>query len=173
MEVANVRLRLNKVGSDVPLKDVTPAEAMFQHIIHGPQNGGMTFGEEFEKINIIGTAKVDTGETKKVIDVKAVEAKPAMGDKPAVVGVEEVSHQEPVLRDRTDAEELKRLGAKYNGARTKDNKPIIDTVWPDKFNPKLPQKFSDLKWQEIGSTAVGIDLAPLNYATGGLAKTTL
>ena len=136
MEVANCRVRLNKVGSDVPVTNVTPAEAMFLHILHGTQNGGSTFGEEFEKITVVGTAQViENGKS----------------------------------RSRTDAEELRRLSAKYASARTKDNKPVIDTVWPDKLNPKLPQTFKEIKWQDVSGVASSVDVAAVNYATGALA----
>ena len=86
MEIANVRLRLNKLGSDVPIKDVTPAEAMFLHILHSPYNGGLTFGEEFSKIDVVGTAKVATGKTKRVIVQEAIPEKIVKGAmlKPAV-----------------------------------------------------------------------------------------
>ena len=133
MEIANVRVRLTKVGSDVPLKDVTPAEALLLHILHGPSNGGLTFGDEFDKIEVVGTAQV-------------------------------VENGKP--RPRKDAEELRRLLGKYNGARNNKNEPIINSIWPDKLNPKLPQTFKELDWQVIGST--GIETAAVNYATGGL-----
>jgi hypothetical protein len=147
MEIANCRLRLNKVGSDVPLKDLTPAEAMFLHILHGPSNGGLTFGEEFDKIVIVGTAKVVV--TPADVDDKGKVLKPA------------------VLRDRTAAEEYRRLAAKYSGARDKTNKPIIETIWPDRLNPVVPATFKEVKWAEVGSA--GIETAAVNYATGGLA----
>jgi hypothetical protein len=133
MEIANVRVRLTKVGSDVPLKDVTPAEALLLHILHGPSNGGLTFGDEFDKIEVVGTAQV-------------------------------VEKGKP--RPRKDTEELRRLLGKYNGARNNKNEPIINSIWPDKLNPKLPQAFKELDWQAIGST--GIETAAVNYATGGL-----
>lgn len=199
MEVANCRVRLNKVGSDTPVNNITPAEAMLLHILHGNQNGGMTFGEEFEKIKVVGTAMVDTGDKKKVVDVPAcaakyetqiveaavaqqgvpgqpgfVPAKPAVTNQVLVAtAVDEVSHLEPVLRPRTDAEELRRLGSKYNGARDKANKPIIDTVWPDKLNPRLPQTFKEIKWTDVSGVAAGVETASVNYATGGLATTAL
>lgn len=163
MEVANVRLRLNKVGSDVPINDVTPAEAMLLHILHGGQNGGLSFGEEFEKITITGTAKV----------VKDIPAQPAKGEVGKAGYVAAKAAHKDALVDRTDAEELARLRKKYGGARDKGNKAIIDSVWPDKFNPKLPQKFSDINWQEVGSAAAGLEVAATNYATGGLAQTSL
>lgn len=140
MEVANVRLRLNKVGSDVPLEGVTPAEAMLLHILHGPSNGGLTFGEDFNKITVVGTAKVKEGEK---------------------------------LRDRTDVEELRRLRGKYGSARDKQGKPLIEIVWPDRNNPKLPATFKEIKWADVAADNAGIDAAPVNYATGGLAKTSL
>lgn len=191
MEIANCRLRLNKVGSDIPLNDITPAEAMLLHILHGVHNGGLTFGEEFKKIEIIGSAMVDTGKTKTVVVAEATEAvyetkiiEPAVPQKgtiPAKAAVtekvlvtpaiEEVTSEQKVLRDRTDVEELNRLRVKYGTAKNKENKSIIDSIWPDRFNPKLPQKFSELKWQEIGSA--GIEVAPVNYATGGLATAVL
>ena len=138
MEIANTRVRLNKVGSDVPLNDITPAEAMLLHILHGAANGGSTFGEEFEKLTVTGTAKVKEGEK---------------------------------LRDRTDAEELARLRAKYSMARNNKNEPIVNTVWPDRFNPKLPQKFSEIKWKELANA--GVEVAAVNYATGNLATAKL
>jgi len=138
---------LNKVGSDTPVKDITPAEAMLLHILHGTQNGGMTFGKEFEDIKIHGTAMVDTGKKD--------------------------AANKPVLRSRTDAEELRRLGAKYNGARDKTNKPIIDTVWPDKLNPKLPQTFKEIEWADVAGAAAGVETAAINYATGALATAAL
>jgi hypothetical protein len=160
---------------------------MFLHILHGTQNGGSTFGEEFEKITVVGSAMVSTGQTKKVVDkpaiayVAPVVAKaavgvpgqpgfqPAVAEVKEVLGQDEVSHLEPVLRSRTDAEELRRLSAKYASARTKDNKPVIDTVWPDKLNPKLPQTFKEIKWQDVSGVASSVDVAAVNYATGALA----
>jgi hypothetical protein len=158
MQIANVRLRLNKVGSDVPLKDVTPAEAMFLHILHGPSNGGSTFGEEFEKITVIGSAKVQG---------PATPAKPAVGvpGQPGFVAAVPASDG---LRDRTPAEEYRRLAARYNGARDKLNKPIIESIWPDRLNPKMPDTFKEIQWAEIAGT--GIETAAVNYATGGLAQ---
>ena len=125
---------MSKVGSDVPLANVTPAEVMLLHILHSSANGGLTFGEEFEKITVTGKALVEVGGK---------------------------------LRDRTDAEELRRLTAKYGTARDQKNNPIINSIWPDKFNPKLPQTFKELNWSEIGGS--GIETAPVNYATGSLA----
>lgn len=189
MEIANVRLVLNKQGDDLPKNNVTPAEAMLLHVLHGPINGGKTFGDEFKKVEIIGTAMVNTGEFKKVIDKPGITAKtevaakphqgtfgqpgfvPAVAASPAVLGVEEVFHMEPILRPRTDSEELARLRKVYNGARDKTNKPIVDTVWPNRLKPELPQKFSDINWTEVSAT--GVEVAAVNYATGGLAKTSL
>lgn len=248
MEIANARLRLNKLGSDVPLKDVTPAEAVFLHILHGPYNGGLTFGEEFSKIEVVGTAKVATGKTKKVVVKEATEQKIVKGAmvKPAVleqivpgdvikeavpekktpgkpaVGVPgtpgyqpgtldvitlaqpeqrapgykiaaqdavyaldtiipaepAVVKEEPILVDRTDRQELLRLRAKYNGARTKENKPIIDEIWPNRLDPKFPQTFAEINWTEYAQATAGIETAPVNYvtdanyaSTGGIAKT--
>ena len=168
MEVANCRLRLNKVGSDVPLNDVTPAEAMLLHILHGPANGGSTFGEEFDKITITGSAKVVVKAAVVAPYEPPVGKAGDTGYKPEVLAKET---SPAILRDRTDAEELRRLSTKYNGARDKHNEPIIKSVWPDKFNPKLPQTFKELNWQEIG--AAGLEVAAVNYATGGLATPSL
>lgn len=65
---------------------------------------------------------------------------------------------------RTDAEELSRLMRKYGFNITKKGDRIVSLIWPDKINPKLPQRFSDLKWETIHFD--GVELAPLNYATG-------
>jgi hypothetical protein len=223
MEIANGRLRLNKVGSDVPIKDFTPAEAMLLHILHGPANGGLTFGEEFKHIEVVGTAKVQVKasipevrepdfETPAVaeqripgkiikVGVPAVEAKPAIppvgkpGDpnyepmvpaveaKQAIPEVREPDQIVPakspqlvrgkvlqvavpaVLRDRTNAEERRRLASKYQ-ARNKDNKFIIDEVWPDKISPNLPVKFKDIPWASASSA--NIEAASVNYVTGSV-----
>lgn len=179
MQIANVRLKMAKVGNDTPLSNVTPAEAMLLHILHGPANGGETFGEDQKHIVVVGEAMVDTGKTRTVVDKPEVKyVAPRMqvgvpGEKgyiPAVIEVkasEAVTHEEKILRPRTGAEELRRLATKYAGARDKTNKPIIESIWPDRFNPKLPEKFSDIEWTEVSGT--GIEAAAVNYATGGLA----
>ena len=180
MEIANVWLRLTKEGSDVPLKDVTPAQAMFLHILHQNNNGGLSFGEEFSKITVTGTAIV--------IDVPAVEevreadyvtaAQPAVGEvgKPGyraaippqmVKGAVLAEAVSAKTHPRTDAEELARLSRLYSGARDKKNEPVINSVWPDKFNPKLPQTFASIPWKTASQS--GIETAPLNYATGNVA----
>jgi hypothetical protein len=58
MEVATIRLRLNKVGSDIPLTNVTPAEAMMLHVLHQGNNGGSTFGEDMDKIKVTGESEL-------------------------------------------------------------------------------------------------------------------
>lgn len=180
MEIANVRLRLNKVGSDVPLKDVTPAEAMFLHIIHGPMNGGMSFGEEFNKIEVVGEAMVKGQVPDKVAPDTIIVAKPQVGivGQPNFVAAiaastvkGEVLSTKEGLIPRTNAQELKRLSAKYNGARNKKNEPIINTIWPDKLNPQMPQRFSDINWTDASALGAGTELGGLNYATGNVADT--
>lgn len=162
MEVANVRLVLNKLGSDVPLNDVTPGEAMLLHILHGPANGGKTFGEDFTKIEIIGTAKV---QVKPAVIEPMVPAVGSPGNPGYVKEKPARKLEDAVLRDRTDAEERQRLLRKYP-AQQKDGKKVVDIVWPDAFNPKLPQTFKELDWQQIGATASGIVVVDVNYATG-------
>jgi hypothetical protein len=51
-ETAVVRVRLNKFGSDVPKAGVTPPEAVLLHVLHQANNGGATFGEDQDKIEI-------------------------------------------------------------------------------------------------------------------------
>lgn len=243
MEIANVRVKLEKVGSDVEVKDATPAEVMFLHILHSPRNGGESFGRNNDQVNINGTAMIDTGQRKKIVTKAAVpeqiqkgklvsEAQPqqivpgaliapavpehkvpgvpAKGTPgkpdyvtpiletlvkaqpeqrgpgyliqavPAVYGPDmvipmqpEEFKMEPILRPRTDAEELARLVRKYNQARDKQNKPIINSVWPDRLNPNLPQKFSDINWTQVNEMFGGLQPEALNYATGSIARTTL
>ena len=103
MEVANVRLVLNKVGSDVPLKDVTPAQAMFLHILHGPHNGGKTFGEDMNKIEIVGTAMVKDQLPDKTEPAKAAVGEPGKPGFVVAVPAKVVSTKDG-LRPRTDAE---------------------------------------------------------------------
>ena len=138
MEVAKTRLVHNKLGSDVPINDCTPAEAMLLHILHGPNNGGKTFTEKMDNFTVVGQAMVQDGEKQ---------------------------------RPRTDIEELGRLRRKYGQAMNKDKKLIVDLVWPDKLNAKLPQTFKDLKWQDIAMATAGVEVAALNYVTGAPAQT--
>ena len=227
MEIANARVRLNKVGSDVPVKDITPAEAMLLHILHGTANGGLTFGEEFKHIEIVGTAKVQVKaavaevrepdyytpavpehrlpgkiikEAKPLQVIAAKAAVPPVGNpgnpnykpmqpaveakiipaEPEVREPDQVTPSRPpqlvrgaiiqeavpaVLRNRTNAEERRRLAAKYQ-ARNKDNKFIIDEVWPDKISPNLPATFKDVPWASASSA--NIEAASVNYVTGSV-----
>jgi hypothetical protein len=183
MEIANGRLRLNKVGSDVPIKDFTPAEAMLLHILHGPANGGLTFGEEFKHIEVVGTAKVQVKagipevrepdfETPAVAEQRLPGKKPGEAETvipakpPQLVRGKVIQEEVPaVLRDRTNAEERRRLASKYQ-ARNKDNKFIIDEVWPDKISPNLPVTFKDIPWASASSA--NIEAASVNYVTGSV-----
>lgn len=129
MEKATVRIRLNKVGSDVPKVGVTPAEATILHILHQANNGGSTFGEDMDKIY------VNKDKDGKVIDYK-------------------IDH----------AVELNRLTALYGHVITKKGEPILNLVFPDRMNPKLPEKFSDLNWANIQFD--GSKIASVNMVTG-------
>ena len=133
MEVAKTRLVLNKLGSDVPKDDVTPAEALLLHVLHGPNNGGKTFTEKMDNFSVVGQAMIQEGEKQ---------------------------------RPRTDVEEVARLRRKYSQAQNKERKLIVDLLWPDKFNVKLPQTFKELKWTDIAQATQGIEVAALNYVTG-------
>lgn len=125
MQVGTLRVRLNKVGSDVPVTSATPAEALVLHILHQQNNGGSTYGDKMENIDV---AKTEI--------------------------------------QRTDAEELNRLQSKYGRLKTKEGKSILSMLWPDRLNPKLPQKFSDLKWADIHFD--GVEVAAVNYSTGAV-----
>ena len=188
MEVAHARVRLEKVGNDVPVFDITPAEAMFLHILHNDRNGGLTFGDEFQHLKVVGTAKVvvtpavpEVREPDEVVPaLPAIGAPGQKGYRPAQEAFRKpgkvIEAAKPaVLRDRTDSEELDRLAVKYNGARDKNNDPLINKVWPDPFNVKLPQTFKELKWDDIvkRSNRAGIVQARLNYATGAIATQAL
>lgn len=176
MQIANARLRLNKFGSDVPMSDMTPAEAVVLHVLHQANNGGSTFGEEFEKISILtGEATTQTGMTEEQVipAVEAVAAKPAVGEvgKPEYVAAvaatpakpEQIIPAKPILRARTDLEELKRLTAKYGRNVNKKGDRIVKLIWPE-MNPKLPAKFSDIDYKNLGFD--GIEVGTINYATG-------
>jgi hypothetical protein len=86
MQIANARLRLNKVGSDVPVTGITPAEALVLHVLHQSNNGGSTFGEDFDKIDIQGDALVVTGNEPETV-VEEVHAVPYQAARPAVAAV--------------------------------------------------------------------------------------
>ncbi|MDE2097287.1 MAG: hypothetical protein KGL39_08600 [Patescibacteria group bacterium] len=192
MEVANGRCVLNKYGSDTPVYNITPAEAIVLHTLHGPSNGGRTFGEEFTKITVIGIAKVDTGKTERKQVKAPLPAKkheeivtPQVSElgkpdyKPQVtrIVIDEpeqpaVFADVPVLVDRTPAQELARLRAKYGQAKNKKGDLIIDGIWADRLNPKMPEKFSDINWTQVGELSSSTDLQPasVNYVTGSLAR---
>lgn len=139
MQIADARIRLNKLGSDVPVKGVTPAEAVLLHILHQGNNGGNTFGEEMDKIKILGDARGADGQ--------------AM---------------------RTDAEEMRRLMAKYGRCVNKKGTRIIKLIWPE-LSPKLPKTFAELKWSDIqydGEDIAALDIASGSPINGGPALST-
>lgn len=134
MEQATVRVRLNKVGDDVPVLGVTPAEALLLHLLHQNNNGGKTFGDKMHEKDAELEIKVDK--------------KPAMTDD----------------QPRNDVQEYRRLVGKYGALINKNGVKIINMVWPDKLNPKLPQKFSELPWAQIQYD--GTEVSAINYITG-------
>lgn len=153
MEIANVRVRLDKVGSDVPVMGCTPAEAIVLHIIHQNNNGGSTFGEEMDKIDIL------PGEAE---DVETLI--PAERDEKGNV----TKAEERIMKPRTDVSELNRLKRKYGGLTNKKGDKVLNLIFPDKMNPRLPEKFSDLKWRELAFD--GTEVASSDFGTsGGLA----
>ena len=199
MEVANGRVTLNKHGSDVPVTGITPAEAIVLHTLHGPMNGGRTFGDDFNKITIVGVAKVDTGKTEKKQVSPAVPAKtheevvtpasPAQGEpgKPGYVAAtmlvtkkvidepakEAVFADVPILADRTPVQELQRLRVKYGQAKNNKGELIIDKIWSDRLNPTMPDSFAKINWAEVGGLAASPELQAvgINYVTGALPVT--
>jgi hypothetical protein len=62
------------------------------------------------------------------------------------------------------AAELNRLTALYGNVITKKGEPILNLVFSDRMNPKLPEKFSDLKWANIQFD--GSKIASVNMVTG-------
>lgn len=176
MEIANARLRLNKVGSDVPVTGMTPAEALVLHVLHQANNGGSTFGEEFEKIVIAKTpAQTITGRTEEEVipAVEAVAGKPAVGvlgqlgyvaAVPAIPAKAAVTvPAKDITHDRTDVEEVRRLTVKYGKNVNKKGDRILKLIWPE-MSPKLPQKFSELDWKNLNYD--GIEVGAVNYVTG-------
>lgn len=155
MEIANVRVRLDKLGSDVPKAGVTPAEALLLHILHQTNNGGSTFGEDMSKIEVL------EGEAETVVVLEEAKGRPYSKEYvPAVTK----SHT------RTNAEEYRRLQSKYGGLTNKKDVKILSLIFPDRLNPKFPEKFSDLNWKEIQFD--GSELGSFDFGTsGGLAIT--
>lgn len=142
MEIANARLRLNKFGSDVPVKDMTPAEALVLHVLHQANNGGSTFGEEFEKIDIKGEAQTVTGMTDgKVIPAvpaqPAIEGRPAIAGKPAVAykpAVEPVAYRAAVLGKPAIAAQLA-----VGNPGEPGYKPAVEAVAAMPFQPEVKE----------------------------------
>lgn len=155
MQIANARLRFDKVGNDTQVTNITPAEALLLHILHQQNNGGSTFGEEFDKIVIVGDALIETA--------PAHEAEPAIGEvgKPGFIAAKPAIPAK--TRPRTDVEEIRRLLAKYGRCVNKKGDKIVKLIWPE-MTPKLPQTFKELDWKNINFD--GVEVAPLNYVTG-------
>ena len=169
MQTGTARLRLNKVGSDVPVVGITPAEALLLHVLHQGNNGGSTYGDKMDSIEVTGEATVVTGYTEPVAAVEGRPAIPAKNENtpqyvPPVPEVKAVPAQpaKPITRPRTDAEEYKRLNAKYGRIVNKKGDKILKAIWPE-LSPKLPQKFSELDWKEIQFDG---ETADINLATG-------
>lgn len=149
MEIANIRLRLAKVGNDVPVIGVTPFEAVLLHVLHGANNGGSSYGDKMDAIEL-GKEPAKTLVT------------PAEGEKG------KPGYKEATYRDRTNIEEYNRLKVKYGSVVNKKGDKIVGLVWAGLAqNP--PQKFSDIKWSDVQFD--GVEVAPLNYATGGQVVT--
>lgn len=81
MELANGRLRLNKLGSDVPVTNITPAEALVLHIVHQGNNGGSTFGEDFDKITVVSDVKRSDNDEVRRLSAKYAQCVNKKGDK--------------------------------------------------------------------------------------------
>jgi hypothetical protein len=75
MEIGTLRLRLNKVGSDIPVTGATPAEAVLLHVLHQCNNGGSTFGDEMDKITVEGQAKDGDSIRSDVSELRRLKAK--------------------------------------------------------------------------------------------------
>ena len=179
MQVANVRLRLNKNGSDIPLFNVTPAEAVILHVLHQGNNGGMTFGEQFEKIEVLPNPAFDRVEV--IEEEKIVPGSPEVPGTPSqeVVGTPDKPGYKPFVPGkafipatpdktipavtkpipRTNAEEIARLRAKYGFNVTKKGDQILEKIYPG-LDPTLPQTFKEIKWQGVQFN--GNEIAPLN-----------
>lgn len=150
MEVANVRVRLDKLGSDVPKTGVTPAEALVLHVLHQANNGGSTFGEDMAKIEVLD------GEAETVVVVEEAKGRPYSKE---FVPAETRAHR------RTNVEEFRRLASKYGSLTNKKGDKILTLIFPDRLNPKLPEKFSDLNWKEIQFN--GLEMGSFDYGTSG------
>jgi hypothetical protein len=153
MEIADVRVRLDKLGSDVPKSGVTPAEALILHVIHQANNGGSTFGEEMDKIKVTGEAETTVITT------------PEEGYSWQENYTPAVTKSHP----RTNVEELKRLQSRYGGLKNKKGDTILSLIWPDKLHPQLPQRFEDIVWKDIQFD--GLEVGAVDLASGGQLQT--
>jgi hypothetical protein len=131
MEVAKGRVTLNKYGSDVPISDLTPAEAILLHVLHGPANGGRTFGDDFNKIEVIGTAKVATGQVKRIVLQAAVPEKVLKGKQISPAQPEQVVRGEVIK----PAQPEKRIPAKGTPG---DKDYVPETLIPAQLEQRAP-----------------------------------
>lgn len=116
MKQANVDLKIDKFGSTIPLTGVTPAE-LFYLVADHHQNAG---GDPVVTLTETGEAVTFTGEMKK--NTKGVD--------------------EPVLRPRSESEELARLRMKYPSNR-------LGKIFGG-YAPRLPETFEEARKGGIG-----------------------
>ena len=64
---------------------------------------------------------------------------------------------------RTSVEEVRRLTSKYGHCVNKRGDKIVKLIWPE-LSPKLPEKFSDLRWNELQYD--GLTVAATDGITG-------
>lgn len=179
-------VKLDKFGSNVPIKGLTPAEAIVQQVLHGSNAGGTAFEEikngkpDFKDIttaqvvvtpavvkNVIIAAHTKKGQVLKPADPTKGTPEERIQDEEIPQTIESRVITTAVMRDRTEAEELQRLRAKYGGLTNKKSTNLLGLIFGTGMSVKLPQKFSELDFNKISYN--GLDVSTV-LAGGDVTK---
>jgi len=115
MKQADIELQIDRYGSTVPLKGVTPAEALYlvaDHHVSAGKDPIISLVETGEAMTITGTEKKDGKEV-------------------------------PVLRPRSNGEEINRLRMKYPAKN-------LVKVFGSSYEPNLPSDFARARQAGVG-----------------------
>lgn len=121
MQLANARIVLNREGTDVPRKNLTPAEAQLIKSLYEPIVGG----------NPITHLEVIRDKEETPVQAAVIVSRDP--DDPA-------NQAKWKVRKRTPADEIRRLRSKYVGQ-------AIEKFFPG-MNPNMPETFEDAGFEE-------------------------
>lgn len=185
MEQCNAFCRLDKFGSNIMIKGLTPAQAIVLHVLHQANAGGNVFDltndgkADFGKISDAVVQVEPSKEQKLVIGahVKKGKVVQAADVAKSIPEIREADEQIPETTEtkvipgktrlRTEAEEMGRLRALYGGLSNKKGAKLLPLIFGSGMNVKLPQKFSELDFTKIAYDGLDVSLV---LAGGDVSK---